>query len=170
MKFNSKNNGFTLVEIVFVIGIMAVFSAVIYSSFDPSRAKSRDQKRVSDISRIQLALEQYFQKNGIYPQKLDILKDVDPSSHKSYILSIPTDPVTNEPYSTYFPISKTSAGSPDCVSYQLWTTFELNNVYLESKKSFNSSSLPSNMYQCGSGHVTVDASNSVNPLVYDVMP
>ena len=142
---------------------MAVFSAIIYSSFDASRAKSRDQKRVSDVSTIQLALEQYFQRNGLYPTDLNGLVPV-------YISSIPSDP-TNDYTKNYFPITKNS-GSLNCISYQLWTKFELQNQYLDSKKSFNSANfpLPNNMYECGSGHESAKINVSVEPLVYDVMP
>jgi prepilin-type N-terminal cleavage/methylation domain-containing protein len=163
MKFMQKHNGFTLIEIVIVISIMSVMSVIIYSSFGESRAKSRDQKRISDISTIQLSLEQYFQKNGVYPLTLDELSP-------TYISSIPTDPTTNIKYSgNYFPMTKNS-GSSYCISYQLWTRFEKNNTYLNSKRGFNSLSLPSGMFECGSLHTPKDASNATNPLVYDVMP
>lgn len=154
-----RSGGFTLVEIVVVIGIMAVLTVIIYSSFDSSRAQSRDQKRISDISTIQISLEQYFQKNGIYPLALSALTPV-------YMSEIPTDS-TNNYNNNYFPITKTS-GSSNCTSYQLWTKFERNNSYLNSKKGFNSTTLASNMYECGSGHITENASADV--LVYDVMP
>jgi prepilin-type N-terminal cleavage/methylation domain-containing protein len=165
--------GFTLVEIVVVIGIMGLLTALIYSSFDTSKAKSRDQKRVSDVSAIQLALEQYFQKYGVYPVALDDTK------FKSFISVIPQGPNANEVYS-YFPLTRT-IGSSNCVSYQLWTKFELNNAFLDSKKNFNTLSsnlLPANSkalyYQCGGNTLTgINADNSTDPLaklIYDVMP
>ena len=170
MNIFRKNNGFTLIEIVVVIAIMGVLSAVIYSSFDASRQKSRDQKRVSDISTIQLALEQYFQKNGIYPSDLNILTQT-----PKYISEIPKDPTSGNPYTgNYIPITKTF-GSNNCVSYQLWAKFERNNEYLNSKKGFNSLNLlttqnldPKSLYECGSGHNKIDAFNATT--TYDVMP
>ena len=158
-----SKRGFTVIEIVIVIGIMAMFSALIYSSFDTSRARSRDQKRISDISVIQIALEQYFQKNAVYPQQLSALVP-------TYISTIPTD--QNNIYNNnYFPLTKIS-GSNNCISYQLWTKFELNNEYLLSKKSFNSQAVPTSapyiLYECGTGHNRINASN--DQLVFDVMP
>ena len=159
--------GFTLVEIVIVIAIMAFLTAIIYASFDTARAKSRDQKRVSDISAIQIALEQYFQKYGQYP--LDI--NTDTNFSPAFIGSLPVPPSAGEQYN-YLPLTKTS-GSSICVSYQLWTTFEKSNSYLDAKKGFNSSSIsqapPLNgYYECrDSAQQGVDASSS--PLIYDVM-
>ncbi len=167
MKFIKKNRAFTLIEIVVVIGIMAFLTTVIYSSFDASRAQSRDQKRISDISAIQLALEQFFQKNGVYPSKLADLKS-------TYISEIPSDSINLDYEIQYFPMTKTSDGL-NCISYQLWTKFERNNQYLDSKKRFNSFDLPTKQdgtpmyYECGNTHSSsrIDTSNN---LIYDVMP
>lgn len=167
---DNQKMAFTLVEIVVVIGIMAFLSTIIYSSFGTSRAKSRDQQRVSDISTIQLALEQYFQKYGVYPVTLSLLTK--PLSPIAYLAELPKPPLASDPLyeDNYFPITKTSDGSNYCVSYHLWTTFEKSNEYLNAKKSFNSLNLSSKaLYKCGTASKTgKDA--SLNPLVYDVMP
>ena len=154
-------SGFTLVEIVIVITIMAVFSAIMYSSFDSARAQSRDQRKISDIAAIQLALETYFNKNGFYPADLS-----DPSFVPKYILSIPTSP--NGDSYNYFPMSN---GSGPCISYQLWVKLERNNsTAANSKKGFDSISQPfaNGLSECGSGHLGVKASSDL--LIYDVMP
>ena len=163
MNLFKKTKGYTLIEIVVVIGIMGFLSAIVYSSFDASRAKSRDQKRITDISVIQLALEQHFQKNGIYPLLLENLVP-------TFLPAIPTDP-TNNYSDQYFPMSKTK-DSNSCISYQLWTKFELRNSYLDSKKGFNSklSPLPSGMFECGYNHIKAEIDATSDPLIYDVMP
>ena len=171
----NKNSGYTLVEVIVVISIMAVLTAIIYSSFDISKAQSRDRERVSDISVIQIALEQYFQKYGVYPVSLSSIVEGNPneSIKIKFLSEIPKDPSTNKIYSEstnsgYFPMTKTK-DSLNCISYQLWTTFENSNSYLDSKKGFDSTSLSKDIYECGvEQHTGIDASSS--PLVYDVMP
>jgi type II secretion system protein G len=96
MKY-SKNKGFTLIELLVVIAIIAILTAVIMTNLYSSRGKARDAKRISDIAQIQLALEQYFNKNGGYPSDQsslvpDTLKD------QGYISVIPTDPTTRSKY------------------------------------------------------------------------
>jgi len=166
MKVAKKYNGFTLIEIVVVIAIMGVLTVIIYSSFDASKAQSRDQKRVSDISAIQIALEQFFQKNGKYPLTLTELTTA------GLISVIPID-TTNNYNNNYFPITKMD-GTDKCISYQLWARFERNNSYLDSKRGFNSySGLPSKMFECGVTkglHESAKINASNEPLIYDVMP
>ncbi len=62
-----KQQGFTLVEILIVVSIIALLSSVLFASFSQARAKARDSKRVQDLLEVQKALELYRAKNGIYP-------------------------------------------------------------------------------------------------------
>jgi len=169
MNFAKKNTAFTLIEIVVVIAIMGFLTAIIYSSFDTSKAQSRDQKKISDMGLIQIGLEQFFQKNGYYP--VDIL---DQTFAPKYLSSISTDLFLSTYH--YIPLTKTF-GSNTCISYQLWTKFELNNQYLNSKKGYDSVDLPTGannnskttFYQCGN-NLVAKINADTDALVYDVMP
>lgn len=157
----TKKSGFTLVEIIVVIGIMALLSSIIFTSFDGAKAKSRDQQRVADISTIQLALEIYFNREKQYPLSLSEFT----SSDK---FTVPTPPTSLDVYN-YFPMAR-SNGSLRCVSYHLWTKLENKNSFLDSKKGFNSDSnpLPNGLYECGTGHNKINALS--DDLIYDVTP
>jgi type II secretion system protein G len=67
MKFKS---GFTLIELLVVIAIIGLLASVVIASLNPARAKARDERRISDMKQIQLALELYYDTNGIYPNML----------------------------------------------------------------------------------------------------
>lgn len=58
--------GFTLIELLVVIAIIGILSSVLLASLSTSRQKSRDSKRVSDISQISLALELLFDVDQSY--------------------------------------------------------------------------------------------------------
>lgn len=69
---NSKfpiSKGFTLIELIVVIGIIAILSVMLIAVVDPVSQfqKSRDAQRKSDLSQIQKAIEQYYQDTGHYP-------------------------------------------------------------------------------------------------------
>ena len=63
----SAKSGFTLVELMVVVVIVSLLTAVASFSFATVRADARDTKRVSDIEQIGLALRLYAQEYGGYP-------------------------------------------------------------------------------------------------------
>lgn len=65
MKQNSK--GFTLIELLVVIAIIGLLSSVILVAVYNARAKSRDAKRVGDMSRMVTAFELFNSTNKGYP-------------------------------------------------------------------------------------------------------
>lgn len=67
MKYNTSSRGFTLVELLIVIAIIAILTGIVITSLTSSKAKSRDAQRVSDTNQLQLALEQFFDRCGFYP-------------------------------------------------------------------------------------------------------
>lgn len=70
MTKSNKNKGFTLIELLVVITIIALLTGFIMSSMSQSRMRARDAKRISDISQIQLAIEQYFDRCQQYPTSI----------------------------------------------------------------------------------------------------
>ena len=65
--YKNKNKGFTVIELIVVIAIIAVLSAIVLFNVNVYIAKSRDAKRVADIASIQKALEMYYSDKGYYP-------------------------------------------------------------------------------------------------------
>ncbi len=59
--------GFTLVEILVVISIIAILSAVIYANFGQARTEARNKAVRTSLSEVQLALEVYKAQNDRYP-------------------------------------------------------------------------------------------------------
>lgn len=63
-----QNQGFTLLELLVVISIIAMLITIGLSSFSTAQRKGRDAKRKSDIKEIQNSLEQYYSVCGFnYP-------------------------------------------------------------------------------------------------------
>lgn len=62
--------GFTLIEILVAVSIVAVISITATVSFGSVRSKLRDSQRISDIKKIVVALEKYRRLNGGYPSCL----------------------------------------------------------------------------------------------------
>lgn len=64
MKFKT---GFTLVELMITMSIIALLSVVLSVSFSRAQKDGRDQRRVEDLKAVQSAAEQYFLLTGNYP-------------------------------------------------------------------------------------------------------
>jgi prepilin-type N-terminal cleavage/methylation domain-containing protein len=60
--------GFSLVELLVAISIIAILTAVGYVNFKDSTEASRDADRRADLRNLQSALELYKNKNGRYPE------------------------------------------------------------------------------------------------------
>ncbi len=61
------NKGFTIIELVVVIVVMGILSAIGISSFSSIRTEAKNTQKLSQITVISEALEDYFVKNGSYP-------------------------------------------------------------------------------------------------------
>lgn len=127
-----KKNGFTMIELLIVIVILGILSAIGLGSFTSSQQKARDSRRKSDLKSIGVALETYYNDNGGYPLgevgtgyilgcSEDALEACDVGSSwaetggATYMVQLPGDPSGG----TYFYVS-------DGSSYQIYARLENN--------------------------------------------
>jgi len=61
------NKGFTLVELLIVIAIMAILSSITVGQFQTAKKKANDVARKSDLNGISKALQMYFADYGEMP-------------------------------------------------------------------------------------------------------
>ena len=123
MIMNQAQKGFTLIEIIVVMGIIGILAAAATLGFSTQQASARDTRRFTDVRNISDSLEFYFEDNGKYAQAKTHLGDTSvgantsntyaPSSVSSdwaadsnlrgivtggYIDALPKDPVNSAAY------------------------------------------------------------------------
>ncbi len=82
-----STNGFTLVELLVAISILAILGTIGIIYYISVRKNSRDQQRLRDLNGIKQALELYRNDNRSYPANLDVL-----TTPTKYLKSVPNDP------------------------------------------------------------------------------
>ena len=104
---------------------MGFLYTIVFGNIGDSKARSRDDKRVSDVKQLQLAAVQFKDGCGEYPTAL--LAGVSCSTDNTlffsrYLSQIPVDPKTNLSYTYITPAPGSSSGF--CIS----TTFEVKDA------------------------------------------
>lgn len=112
MKYSSRK-GFTLVEILIVVAIIAILASVALVGLGPVQRTGRDTRRISDLRQVQNGLELYYAKCGFYPGPAQTQPDcVGPGGGQDWasltagivgttdlgISKIPNDPNTSATY------------------------------------------------------------------------
>jgi len=99
---NKKKNlthGFTIIELLVVLAIIAMLSSIVMSLFSTSKAKARDSKREEDMKDIQNGLNLYASNNQTYPICEEEVIDGGSDCFSSALISsgfmkgVPTDPL-----------------------------------------------------------------------------
>lgn len=62
-----NRKGFTLIEILIVVAIIAILASVVLIGLGPTQQSGRDARRLSDLHEVQNGLELFFNKCGYYP-------------------------------------------------------------------------------------------------------
>jgi prepilin-type N-terminal cleavage/methylation domain-containing protein len=126
--------GFTVVEVLVVIGIIAILTVIAFPAINNIRAKNRDSERVADISAIQLGLSLYYNQHTTlgYPANLDTLVS------GNYITSDSKNTPDGQPY-IYVPLKYGTSNGNKCTYYHLGTVLELPSAQLDSANNTFSS-------------------------------
>ncbi|MDP2855678.1 MAG: type II secretion system protein [bacterium] len=62
-----KQKGFTLIEMLIVVSIIGILSALILVGLSQFRLRGRDARRIADLKQVQNGLEIYYTRNSAYP-------------------------------------------------------------------------------------------------------
>jgi prepilin-type N-terminal cleavage/methylation domain-containing protein len=112
----NERKGFTLIEILIVVAIIAILASVVLVGLGPTQQAGRDARRLSDIREVQNALELFYNKCGFYPGSVSgagVCAVGQPGTAATWaqlqatltgananlgVTSIPQDPSTNRTY------------------------------------------------------------------------
>ena len=97
--WKSHTLGFTLIELMVAISIVAVLAVVAMTSFTRANMRARDGKRKADLEQVRGALEMYRTAQGSYPATgWDAMMTILTSTSDQYLSSEISDPKDTAPY------------------------------------------------------------------------
>lgn len=114
----AKKSGFTLIELMVSIAIIAILAAVGLVVYSAAQKGGRVSKRVQDLNALKTALELYKSANGVYPAAATagtfacLPTPLATALVPSYMPALPADPLDNG-----------NAGGANCYEYTTNTTF-----------------------------------------------
>jgi len=116
MRRRNREAGFTVIEILTVVVILAVLAAILLSTFLKARAQSSVAASKANLRNAAVALEAYFADFDSYPEEL---ADLIPT----YARAVPDDLCTRGPFAY-----DTSMGGSPITDYKLSVTYPLTNA------------------------------------------
>lgn len=120
-----KRRGFTFVELLVSVSIVAVLAAIGAVAYSSTSRRSRDTKRTADIQSIRSALEIYRSEVDNYPNLLPggggcITSTQIENAGVVYLNPIPIDPINNATYCYRY-----TRGASPYTTYTLTCTMEV---------------------------------------------
>jgi general secretion pathway protein G len=135
---SSRRKGFTLVELLVVIVVLAVLAAIVLPKFMDSSTRSKESSLKTDLKLMRNAVSLFQADIGKYPNSLADLAETDKAAvkgndgavvsgtdwHGPYLETVPTDPVGGAAFTytkaTGKVVSSTSGNGLDGTAYSTW--------------------------------------------------
>jgi prepilin-type N-terminal cleavage/methylation domain-containing protein len=143
MNIVRKKTGFTIVELLVVVGIIAIILVIMIVNLNDSRAASRDTVRLADMQAIQLALQEYRSMCSEYPNRLELTANngcPGTVSLGDFISEIPENPSykdnptlfidnnTVDTFNGYYYAGLSSSNGGPCYDYHLGVPLESGRI------------------------------------------
>lgn len=112
MKKRDAKSGFTMVELLVTMAVITILSTIAVINFTGAKAKSRDAKRKTDLTKIAVGLDSYKIMNHKYPTSTTVSAGTlvkvsenwfdDAMTTGGFVDAVPNDPkFDNDPTSQY---------------------------------------------------------------------
>jgi len=117
-----KNFGFSLIELLVVISIIGVLSAVLVANFMGMRERARDAQKIQDLYAIKNALRMYYNDNQSYPTNPNVMTPC--SSSENCLSDLLSGGYITSLADIDYNYSQVFSGVVDSDKFKLWVDLE----------------------------------------------
>ena len=163
-----SHKGFTILEFLIVMVIMAILIGLILVGLTAARANARDESRVADLHNIAVGIEQYHDICREYPADLTPSQSCGTVTLGSLIPNIATYNFNQSPTAEYqyIPIAFDALHTTPCIGYHLYVHLETDHDSFTGAK-FNSSNT-SSVTACSSQAPGEGIDAGITPKIFDL--
>lgn len=144
---SASERGFTLIELMIVVSIIAILAGILIPNFVTARAQAATAACESNLRSVATAAELYYADQQVYPSTGDVSISLFTVNGTSYLNNVPTDPAATTPGAPYTFTNTTSGGA---ASYTIACPGIHANATLAKLQGYSSSST-SIEYVAGTG-------------------
>lgn len=101
-----SQRGFTLIELMVVVAIIALLVGVALPRYQTAQRKAREAVLKENLFILRQTIDQYFADKGYYPMSVDVLVE------ENYLRKVPVDPILNAPEWDEIPADSESSLDP----------------------------------------------------------
>lgn len=124
-KIVRRQKGFSLIELLAVVSILSILSALIFGTYLTTLARTRDARRKEDLQSVRRALEIYYSEYEVYPTAAAgsglgwgaEFNNGDTQKFRVYMKLLPKDPLSSQDQNYAYT-------SPDSQTFRLYTCLE----------------------------------------------
>lgn len=111
MHGRDDERGFTLIELMIVVSIIAILAGILIPNFVNARAQAMTAACESNLRSIATAAELYYADQQIYPSSGDVSASLFTANGTPYLNNVPTDPAATTAGAPYTFTNTTSGGT-----------------------------------------------------------
>lgn len=146
MKKTKLQHGFTVLELLVILGIITILIGLVLTGLNAARKHSNDERKVATLKTVALGLREYFNICRAYPVDLvptetcPALSSQTPARQLSDIIPNSADLNVNGSGSAYHYVSlvdsaSNNAGVSECTNFHLWVDLDADGASLAAQKS-----------------------------------
>lgn len=149
-------SGFTIVELMVVVTIIAILLVLVLTSISQNKMKSRDNVRISHLNTVRLALEEYRNACGEFPASLQptanngkngsncsyqfsdflrVLPELPTREGSSLLIGTPAVPISST-YNGYFYSGLSTSVNGPCYNYHIGVELEFSEENGENQSHY----------------------------------